>query len=130
MPENNVVELIPSISILLDKERHLRYSFKSFKLAEQALLKEHGQRVSFLSLLNSYSNEDGTPNLENVYITDLIILLWAGLVHEDAQLTTDDVGDMLSFNKFDYVSTKLFEAVNLSQPQEEKVERVEGPLAL
>ena len=64
--------------IKLDKERTLRYRMKALSLVEEHFGKPLAQ-IDF----------------NNLFIKDAAYLLWAGLVHEDKDLTFDQLFDIL-----------------------------------
>ena len=66
--------------INLDRERTLKYDYNALALAE----KETGKNL--LTDLGS---------LRRLSITDLRSLLWAGLLHEDPELTVEAAGRLL-----------------------------------
>ena len=97
MPE---IELI---TIKLDKERHLRLSLKGMlgfeKLTGKNLLK--GFRLKELNL------------------GDTAAMLWACLVHEDKELTYDDVCCIVDFNNLEMVLEGLAQCLTQSYPANE-----------
>lgn len=48
----------------------------------------------------------------NLGIKSIRVLLWAGLIHEG--LTEFEVGDMVDFDNFEYVQTKVAEAFEMA----------------
>ena len=87
-----------SVTISLDKERHLRYTWGSVR----RLKREEG--IVF-------------TELEDDQLTDLDVIasvLWAGLVWEDETLTVNAVADMVPLNRTGEVSDKIAEAISLS----------------
>jgi hypothetical protein len=72
-----------SVPIVLDKPRNLKYGFK----AMEALETKYGDEIGFLELVNTIRT---SPKMK--MIGDLI---WAGLIHEDPELTREDVSDIL-----------------------------------
>lgn len=64
--------------IQLDKARNLRYGMKSISLIEKTLDK---------NIMNL--------DLENLSMTDTATIIWAGLYHEDKDLTVDIVMDLI-----------------------------------
>jgi len=64
--------------ILLDRTRNLRYGMKALNLIE----KKVGKSISKI-------------DLDNLTMEDTANVLWAGLVHEDKELTPDMVIDLI-----------------------------------
>lgn len=75
--------------IKLDKMRNLRYGMKALSLVEETL----GMPAAKL-------------NMENMTMKDAATIIWAGLVHEDKELTPDKVMDLIDDN------SSIEEAVN------------------
>jgi hypothetical protein len=82
MPKKNDSQhqvVAPTIPVQLDRERHLFYSFDALARIEELL------DVSVLSQpLNSYLTKS---------VTNMATVLWAGLLHEDDTLDTEDPQD-------------------------------------
>lgn len=64
--------------IKLDKTRNLRYGMKAISLVEKQL----GQPIAKV-------------DMDNLTMEASATLVWAGLVHEDPELTTDKVMDLI-----------------------------------
>ncbi len=64
--------------IKLDKVRNFRYGMKAISLIEKQLKKP----ISKI-------------DLENLTMEDAAVMIWAGLVHEDKDLTVDKVMDLV-----------------------------------
>lgn len=74
------MRLIPSIPVTLDRLRHLRIDNRAMVKAEQAIAKCWGEKR--FSLIQAFErNELG--------MTELSHLFWAGLLHEEPTLTYD-----------------------------------------
>lgn len=65
-------------SLELDKTRNLRYGMKALSLIEQKLNKP---------IMNM--------DFDSLSVTDIAVIIWAGLVHEDKELTVDRVMDLV-----------------------------------
>lgn len=81
------------VPIKLDKERNLRFTLNALAEIEDKL---------------------GIP-LSKMGEVDLGIkavrtMLWAGLIHEDPQITEQEVGNMVDFDNMAYIQEKLSEA--------------------
>lgn len=94
------------VEIELDKTRHLKIDFRAARLIE----KEMGKPLSKL-------------NGENVGITEMIVLFWAALAHEQkGDLFSSSISDwtiekaeelMLEAESIEVVMTKITEAISL-----------------
>lgn len=78
--------------VMLDKERTLKYPV--FSLIR--LQKEHGIKLTDLS------DEKKAQDLEVI-----VALIWAGLIHEDKELTLEDVGNMIDLSDLTDLSTVM-----------------------
>jgi hypothetical protein len=84
--------------IKLDKMRNLRYGMKAISLVEKKL----GQPI-------------GKIDMDNMTMEDTATLIWAGLVHEDKNLTPDKVMDLVDeHSSLPEVMQQLTEAINAS----------------
>jgi hypothetical protein len=90
------------VKIELDKVRNLRYTMNSLAEIEDAL---------------------GVPLSEmgNIKMTikNVRVILWAGLIHEDKELTIEEVGDFVDLTNFEEVQTKVAEAFSMTQAKNE-----------
>lgn len=98
------------VTFKFDKERHLRLTLKGMLEFE---------RITGRNLLKGFKIGDLTLN-------DTAALLWASLIHEDKELTLDDVLDMVDFSMFMPVMAALKESMLGSLPEAKAGER---PLA-
>lgn len=89
------------IPIELDKERNLRYDMNALAEIEDGL----GIELSELA--------DVKMTMKSVRL-----ILWAGLIHEDEQLTQRDVGSMVDMANMSYVQEKIAEAFAVSGKNE------------
>lgn len=88
------------VTINLDKSRTLVYDLNAFAELEE----EFG------------SIEDAMKALETGKIKSLISILWAGLVHEDEELTPKKVGSIIGLNDIQEVVNALTKAIGSSLP--------------
>ena len=92
-----------SVSVKLgDKTRHLRYNFNALVALEEAL----GSPIS----------EIGTLVSGSVRLKDLRAIVWAGLLHEDADVTEKDVGSWLDLSMLGEIADKVREAFEAALP--------------
>lgn len=94
---------IPVVEIELDKIRHLRLDFNALARAEEATGK---------SLLNGIA-------WQNMTVKDYRALVWACLLHEDPELTLEDVGSLIHVGNVEYVTSCLTQLWAASNPKEE-----------
>ena len=129
----NLVEPTP---ITLDKPRTLLYTFNAYRVAEIELTKLWGTRTTIPGVLAAiYQNDTpGTSHMQaaeqstevpaatmsvlsnKISIAEVLIILWAGLLHEDKKLTLDYLGDNLFFNDLGSVLGPIITAVSASRP--------------
>jgi hypothetical protein len=85
--------------ITLDKERNLKYGMKAIDTLEKKFKKD------ILSVVRGFQN--GMPTMQ-----DLSVILWAGLVHEDKDLTPDKAMDLVDdYSNIKYAVESIFEAL-------------------
>lgn len=82
------------VEITLDKERTLAFPLMSLI----RLKKEYGIELKDLA------DENKAQDIETI-----LTIIWAGLIHEDKELTLDDVGYMIDITELPEVSSKLSE---------------------
>lgn len=81
------------VSITLDKKRNLRYTLNSLAEIEDKL----GVPLSKMGEID-------------LGIKSIRTMLWAGLIHEDVELTETEVGNMVDFSNLEEVQKKVSEA--------------------
>ncbi len=101
------------IKMKLDKERILKYRFRSIKLLEEKF------KVPFGQLDQVFSD---TAKLS---VDDIITLIWAGLIHEDKDLTHEQVFDMLDASDYSFMDViNLFaKGFGVSTPELEALKK-------
>ncbi|MBC9785107.1 hypothetical protein H1S01_11370 [Heliobacterium chlorum] len=90
------------VDIELDKSRKLRYTLNALAEIEDKL----GVSVAEL-------------NGANLGMKAIRTFLWAGLIHEDSELSEREVGEMVDFDNFAYVQEKIAEAFELATRKNE-----------
>jgi hypothetical protein len=98
-------KLSPEVTIMLDKERHLKFGFRAMRAFE----KETGKNLLKMKL-----------DISEFNATELMIVLWACLLHEDKTLSLDDGIDILDKSDLVSLSTKMMEAINAAAPEKEE----------
>jgi hypothetical protein len=84
----------------LDRPRKMKYDFLALMKLEEA---------TGYSVLES-------STWENMKLTDVVRFLWAGLLHEDPDVTVDQVAGMIHFGNIQEVMTAIQETFHLSLP--------------
>ncbi len=93
-----------SVAIELDKKRNLRYGMNALVTVEEQI----GKPITSL-------------DLENISMKDLRSILYAGLVHEDKDLTPEQTGNLIDeYSNITDVAEKLGEAFGLAFGEGEK----------
>nr|DAH43224.1 MAG TPA: tail tube protein [Caudoviricetes sp.] len=92
------------ITINLDKPRTLRYG------------------INALAKIEDLTNKPLVKlDLKNVGIKDLLIITYAGLCHEDSNLTIEKVGDIIDeYSSLGKIAEKVGEALTLAFGKEDK----------
>lgn len=92
------------ITINLDKPRTLRYG------------------INALAKIEDLTNKPLVKlDLKNVGIKDLLIITYAGLCHEDSNLTIEKVGDIIDeYSSLGEIAEKVGEALTLAFGKEDK----------
>lgn len=83
---------IKKVTVTLDKERNLAFPLMSLV----RLKKEYGLSLQDLS------DQEKAQDIENI-----VKVIWAGLIHEDRELTVDDVGYMIDIAELPALSEKI-----------------------
>lgn len=85
--------------VMLDRERHMRLDFYALALAEEKTGRNMltGEGWGFQAR-DREGNPTGEP-AKRLNATEISTLIWACLVHEDPELTVEDVRKMLSLGK-------------------------------
>ena len=88
------------VTVTLDKERHLRLTLKGMMEFE---------KITGKNLLKGFIFDDLT-------VEDSATLIWACLIHEDRDLTLDDVLCMVDLSNYVAVMEAIINCVNQSLP--------------
>jgi hypothetical protein len=98
------IKIVP-VKIMLDKERTLLLDLNAFAELEEVY----------------ESVDDALDGLQKGKIKAVRAILWAGLVHEDEELTQKDVGKLIGFSNLQEISAKINEAfsIHMSDPEPE-----------
>lgn len=85
------------VDIVLDKPRKLRFTTNAIAELEDVL----GQPITKL-------------DEESLGVKTLRALLWAGLLHENRDLTIEEAGDLMDHANLEDIATKVMEALQLA----------------
>jgi len=94
--------------IKLDKIRHIKFTIKGLKL----IAKKSGSVVKAFNDMQKMNQEFDIEGMDH-----LVLLLHAGLIHEDPKLTIDDTEGFLTMGNMTTVFTAIIKAFNGSSPQ-------------
>lgn len=89
------------IPIQLDKERHLKFDLNAFAELEEL----YGDINTAFEAMQRGS------------IKAIRAMLWAGLVHEDKNLTLEQVGSMIDMSNINEVVSAISKAISEAMPQ-------------
>jgi hypothetical protein len=89
------------ISIMLDKERHLKFDLNAFAELEEI----YGD---FQVAMNAMQNRS---------IKAIRAMLWAGLIHEDEKLTIKQVGSMIDMTNINKIVSAISKAISEAMPK-------------
>lgn len=99
------------VPIKLDKKRKLRYDLNAFAELEELGMGTSGEVLGAM--------EKGS-------VKAIRGLLWAGLIHQDPDLSLQQVGAMLSIAGIESISDKLRGAIMGAMPEPEESEETAG----
>jgi len=94
-------EIKPEIILELDKTRQVKYTLSSICKLE----KEYGSLEKAFDLISQSSK-----------MTDILKLLYFGLVWEDKTLTEEALGDMIDIRDISTITEVITQALSVSQP--------------
>jgi len=101
------------IKIHLDKDRTLKYKFRAIKLLEEQFKVPFGQLDKVFS------------DTEKLTVDQIITLIWAGLIHEEKDLTHDQVYQMLENSDYSFMDVILLfgKGFGISTPELEALKK-------
>jgi hypothetical protein len=127
--------IVPQIDVQLDRPRHLRFRKRDVRQAEVVFEQELGKPRTFLTALLQLMETMQAGEPAALSTTNITVLYWLGLRHEDPTLTLEDVEDLLPLTspaELVGLVVKLFEAWQAQTPQPVdtgEVAPAESPLA-
>jgi|GEM_PF-899677 hypothetical protein len=109
-------KVVPVVEITLDKARAFKLDFKALMAFE---------KLSGKNVLESNVWQHMTAS-------DMVMLLWAGLVHEDPQLTLDMVAGFIHPGNIQLVVNALQQGFQIAMPENKEAEGAEkqSPLSM
>jgi len=105
----------PIVTIQLDKERHIKLGMKACKRFEELT----GKHIWVAKTWDDLSTED------------ISLLLWTGLLHEDPNLTADEVEELADqYSTLGIVANAVVQALSaaMAEPKGGKGNTSENPL--
>jgi hypothetical protein len=108
----------PLIPLTLDRARHLRLDAWALWTVEQELRLMYGKTANVLDLFQQ----------ETLGMTEVLLLLWASLRHEDAALTLEDVGHLIHFGNFSEAREAVQEAFMVHVRARMEAQQAAAPL--
>ena len=103
--------------ITLDRIRHIKYTIKGLKI----IAKKHGSVVKAFNDMQKMNQDFDVETMDN-----LVLLLHAGLIHEDPKLSIDDVENMLTMDNLTPIFYKIITAFSGSTPEPKEDEEENG----
>jgi len=94
--------------IKLDKIRHIKYTIKGLKI----ISKKFGSVIEAFDGMKTMNQNFDTETMDN-----LVLLLHAGLIHEDSNLTVDAVENMLTIGNLPEIFQKIITSFSGSTPK-------------
>lgn len=94
--------------IKLDKVRHIKFTIKGLKL----IAKKSGSVVKAFNDMQLMNKEFDVEGMDH-----LVLLLHAGLIHEDPTLTIENVENFLTMGNMTTIFTAIIRAFNGSMPE-------------
>lgn len=96
-------EIKPGATILLDKQRTLRFTLNALSLIEERF----------------GDMQKASEQAQNGKVSVIRTLLWAGLVHEDNALSEEQVGDMVDMTNLEAVVKAIEQAFSTAPTEQE-----------
>jgi len=93
--------------VKLDRVRHIKYTIRGLKL----IARKHGSVIKAFADMKTMDENFTVETMDH-----LVMLLHAGLIHEDAKLTVDDVENMLTIENMPVVFNTIIKAFSGSIP--------------
>ena len=113
--------VVEPVTLMLDRERHLRLDNAAMLLAERELSRLWDRKISLFSVLAS---------ADGLGLNDLSVLLFAALLHEDPSLTLLRVQDLMDMQRLPEMIQAILEAWNrATMPAQPQTEEPSDPLA-
>ena len=98
--------------IQLDKERHIKYTIKGLKMISA----KFGSVVDAFDKMQNMNTNFDTETMDN-----LVLLLHAGLIHEDNELTADYIENYVTLENMTTIFGTIIKAFGGSMPEGDEV---------
>jgi hypothetical protein len=98
-----MADLVPPLTLQLDKPRPFKMTFEVAAQAERELARIYGKPVNILQVM---------LDSERFGITEVAVLLHCGLAYYDETVTLPDTYNLLTMDNYSTVVTAIFEAWN------------------
>lgn len=96
--------------IQLDKLRHIKYAIKGLKI----IAKKHGSVVKAFTDMKNMNTDFDMETMD-----DLVLLLHAGLIHEDPKLTIEATEDIMTLKNMKEVFYAIMRSFSESSPADD-----------
>ena len=106
------MSIAPTVTVTLDKERTLKFGYGAYIKLEEVTGKPIGELLDARNLTSATGVRD---------------FIWAGLLHEDPDLTRDQVADMLSFDRLVELQAAITQAIQNSMPKSKGTQKQTHP---
>ena len=103
--------------VQLDKIRHIKFTMRGLKI----IAKKFGSVVGALKQM-----ENINPDFDEEGMNHIAMLLQAGLVHEEKELTIDDVENMITFDNMTPIFQVIVRSLGGSIPEPKELGGSEG----
>ena len=87
--------IVQPVPVMLDKERHLRFDYAVIYGVEPHLSRVWGRDYNFYGAMRNLVSAAAAGDPGALSLSNLSILLWQGCLHEDPQLTLEQVQQAL-----------------------------------
>jgi hypothetical protein len=101
------------VRIVLDRERHMRFSFAALEY----LAEKYGDLHTAFSKMPT-----GGDGLGRESVAAIVDFTYAGLMHEDGSLTRDKVAEIIDISMVNEIASAIVESITGSLPAAKKAE--------
>jgi hypothetical protein len=108
---------VVAVPIKLDRLRHLRLTNRALMRTEIRLSQLYGSQVNISEVISKIMKSGTETGFLRFPTTTLVVLLHQGLIHEDADLTEDDVADMTDMMSNPDIIEAVLSAITRQLPE-------------